>query len=314
MSEEDTWYILGAGAMGTLIAGSLSAAGIPCQMLTHHPTPEAREWVHAGRRVSLSVTPIRELAAGTVHRLLLATKAHTVRDALALSIPAQAPGAPVIACANGMGFERECEALLGGRPLLRAISTEAALRSDPRTVRHTGEGVTLFGGQRSCDENRSMATAEPTWFSGSLGQISHWRWDADIGSAVRGKFALNCAINALTALHGCRNGELLERSSLREELRALCEETQDVMVSLGLWAGGESLTQQAVRVCTLTSANRSSMLQDRLARRRTELDYLNGHLVRLATENHIEAPLNAALVATLNDQVNGETEQPRAQP
>ena len=50
------------------------------------------------------------------------------------------------------------------------------------------------------------------------------RWEARIDEFLWRKLAVNCAVNPLTARHGCLNGELLERTALTRELELVCVE------------------------------------------------------------------------------------------
>jgi 2-dehydropantoate 2-reductase len=61
-----------------------------------------------------------------------------------------------------------------------------------------------------------------------------------------------------------------------------------VAIDGGLW-------EQLLRVCERTAGNRSSMLQDVLNGRRTEIDWINGHLIRLADRFGMAAPANRAV-------------------
>jgi len=289
VSSAARWYILGAGAMGALFGGSMRQAGVDSRLLTHRDQPRTLRWVDEKQTTHLEAAPLHTLAPRSIRRLLLTTKAFAVCDALRLAEPYLAADALVVSCANGMGFETRAEEILGGRPLLRAVTTEAALRTAD-SVAHTGRGATRIGDGR----------AQPgPWFSDSLARVPRWYWEPDIDQAIANKFAINCAINALTARHGCRNGALLENSAYRLQLETLCDEIQQVMTALQRWTPGVSLRVMAGQVCTATAANRSSMLQDKLAGRRTELAFLNGHLLELARELGVAAPENAALCAAL---------------
>jgi len=196
----------------------------------------------------------------------------------------------VVVCANGLGFEEALQGVLPGLQPLRAVTTEAAHRSAGQVI-HAGTGSTQLGNPR--------AVGEPPWFAGSLGRLPGWHWEADIAPALRRKFAINCSINALTAVHDCRNGELVERPELHRELEALCRETEAAMLALGLWPGGEGLLHTAETVCRATAANHSSMLQDRRAGRRTEIAYLNGYLLQRGRNRGLELPATARLCAAL---------------
>ena len=111
-------------------------------------------------------------------------------------------------------------------------------------------------------------------------QETRLRYDANIEQRLWRKFAINCAINALTVIHDCRNGELLDGSRRQQQLRALCEEIGFVL---------EALSRR----------NLSSTLQDVRRGRSTELPHLNGYLISLAESADIPAPRNIALMADI---------------
>lgn len=284
------WHVFGAGALGTVIAHRLTAAGVPCTLLSHR-RGGTQELVEGSRRHAIPVTHVDELGGGAIGRLLLTTKAGQIEAAMERALPLLAPRAVALTLANGLGFP---EHFARGRQTLRlhrAVSTAAAYRDQTGAVILAAPGTTRVGG----------AAVAPPWFRDSLARLPDWLWDADIDAAIAVKFALNCVINPLTALRRCRNGELLEDGDAATELAALCEETQAALRALGMWARDEALLPHAQRVCRDTARNRSSMLQDVLAGRTTEIDYLTGELLRRARSLGMELPRNAALYGAIRD-------------
>jgi 2-dehydropantoate 2-reductase len=140
------------------------------------------------------------------------------------------------------------------------------------------------------------------WFEDTLARLPAWQWDPDIDVAVAHKFAINCVINPLTAMKRCRNGELLQDGKAGAALAALCEEAEPALRALGLWHGDTNLKSAAVNVCRQTAGNRSSMLQDVLAGRETELAYLTGELLRRAAKAGLALPENERLQAALSSR------------
>ena len=109
------------------------------------------------------------------------------------------------------------------------------------------------------------------------------------------KFAINCVINPLTAVLKCRNGELVSNEAYASKLQALCDECQPALESLGFWPECESLFEAASTVCVSTAGNQSSMLQDVMAGRETEMRYLGGELLTLVAKDGIGLPKMAEL-------------------
>ena len=287
MNDQPHWYVLGAGAMGTLIRWHLAEAQLPATLLHHRAGEQRRSLTAQGQQHPIAVRALEHCAPQSIARLIITTKAGQVAAALDQATPYLRPDAVVLTTANGLGFEREIEAF--PTPLLRAVTTAAAYRNDEHRVTLISSGRTRVG-------NPDASGAAPDWFTSSLAQLPGWEWSGTIMEDAGHKFALNCAINALTAVQRCRNGELLEQDRAGSALAALCAECEPVLRELGLW-GDAPLLDRAVEVCRSTAANRSSMLQDVLAGRDTEIKYLNGELVRRAAPAPL--PLNQALVHTL---------------
>lgn len=104
------------------------------------------------------------------------------------------------------------------------------------------------------------------------------------------KLGVNCCINPLTALLGCRNGALLEDASSLLLIDCIAGECAEVLsqsqwqrtAPAGTVPSAREFAERAKAVAAATAHNRSSMLQDLQACRPTEIDYLNGYIVQQA--------------------------------
>ena len=292
----DRWHILGAGAIGSLCTAALLDAGQAATLVLRDETALARwqasgglHWTSlAGERRFL--TPQAETASqqDTIRALLLCTKAYDAREALGAVVERLAPGSPVVLLVNGLGVREELLAHWPGLDIFPATTTEGALRLAPFDVKHTGTGTTLFG--------QSGTREAPPWFEAWQAGALAASWSADIDAALWQKLAINCAINPLTALHRCPNGELAT-PALAEQVRALCKEIATILSALSYKALADHLEAAVFDVIRGTAANRSSMLQDLEAGRRTEVDYITGHLVSQAAVLGLKLPHNEALLA-----------------
>lgn len=119
----------------------------------------------------------------------------------------------------------------------------------------------------------------------------------DVEAALWRKAIANAAINPLTALHEVPNGRLLEEPDLRADLRKLVEEAVAVARASGIEPFEADPIEAVEGVCRLTAANHSSMFQDLSQGRRTEIDQINGEIVRRGAAAGIPTPLSEALVA-----------------
>ncbi|THV07513.1 hypothetical protein K435DRAFT_260012 [Dendrothele bispora CBS 962.96] len=153
-----------------------------------------------------------------------------------------------------------------------------------------------------------------------------WRPMEEIQLAMRRKLVVNSVINPLTAILGCRNGELFSHQAARSILRGVCTEASRVYAaemqaqakvfvdSLGPRSEDEdalllnrfppvlkwqSLEQEVLRVAELTKGNYSSMLESVRRGSQTEIKYMNGHLLRMGKAYSIRMPHTASLMHML---------------
>jgi 2-dehydropantoate 2-reductase len=289
-----TWHVLGTGAMACLWAAQLRAAGHPVHLIARHP--EAREEYHgitletAGQTLKLGVHVQAAQHPGPIAQLLVCTKAQDTLHALQQIRHRLAADACVVLLQNGMGFHDQAQQLLAPARLFCALTTEGAWMRAPFHVVHAGVGHTLLGAYPVGDSELARELREQLPC-----ERLDIRADTDIASAMWRKLAVNCAINALTAVHQCPNGALLQDATITEEFNQLCAEISAILHAAGQSAVAAEVLQRATEVATRTAANRSSMLQDVTAGRRTEIDYINGFLCQLAAEAGADCRLNAAL-------------------
>lgn len=113
------------------------------------------------------------------------------------------------------------------------------------------------------------------------------------------KMLYNCALNPLGAVLGVPYGALAEEVSTRMLMKHVVEEVFAVMGKAGYrthWGRpSEFLDVFYARLVPDTAGHKSSMLQDIAAHKRTEIDALNGVVVRLAREHGVAVPYNIAL-------------------
>jgi 2-dehydropantoate 2-reductase len=113
------------------------------------------------------------------------------------------------------------------------------------------------------------------------------------------KVAVNVAINPLTALAGVRNGQLAEQEHLREQMLALAREAAAVARAEGVALSDREAESAALDAARATADNVSSMWQDVLAGRPTEIEFLGGALLALAARHGLRLPAVADVTSRL---------------
>jgi 2-dehydropantoate 2-reductase len=117
----------------------------------------------------------------------------------------------------------------------------------------------------------------------------------NVQSLVWGKMIVNSAINPLTAILRVKNGQLLILPPARVLMGDLARETAVVAKTLGVELPFPSPERAAEEVAERTAENQSSMLQDVLRGAPTEIDAINGAVIRLAVENNFQVPVNETI-------------------
>jgi len=227
---------------------------------------------------------LEEVGLDSVEVVFVCTKVYDLAPVLEKLSRVSSP-ACVVTVQNG--FDPHGEALkLFGQRAVHAVTTIAATRLDDSTVRVHSWGRFVVGsrlGTTVCVERVAQVLDRAGFEVQTVSDIDGWIWR---------KLAINACINPLTALLRVRNGALR-----LEPLYTLCRdivvEVIEVAKRLGIDIG--DVVDELDRVLSETSGNLSSMLQDVLRGRRTEIDWICGAVTRLGKEVGLRTPLNEAL-------------------
>ncbi len=286
----DCWYILGAGAIGHLLAWKLHQAGVEACLiyraaqLPEHPKRIQPADGSAEQPIDCQRTAADQLTPGEIKQLILTTKANQASQALTDIRPALANGALVILAHNGMGVYEEVREQFPELNLALAVTTEGANWQSEQTLNYAGVGSTRLG--------QPNQTAVPDWATPLTQGDTRISWEADIERALWEKLVINCAINPLTAIHQCKNGELGRNAKLREQVKALCKELEAVTRARGDNELANTIEDKVFAVIEATAENESSMMRDFKAGRVSEVRYITGYLLQIARKLNIKTPSN----------------------
>lgn len=276
--------VLGCGAIGQLWLAALHRQGHDVQGWLRVPQPFCFVNLQQldGERVHLQLPANDPDHLAHSELLLVTLKAWQVSDAVAGLLPRLSPRCTILLLHNGMGTREELPAL--EQRVLAGVTTHAA-RRDANLVVHVAAGITHIGSITGADAQGSFAEL----LHQALPDVA---WHSSITATCWLKLAANCVINPLTVMHRCTNGEL---SVYPQQLEALCQEVALVMDREGFHTSTESLLLYVNQIIQHTAANTSSMLQDILAQRHTEIDYITGYLLRRARVHGLTLPENGRL-------------------
>jgi 2-dehydropantoate 2-reductase len=278
--------IVGSGALATLFAAQLSAAGIEVMMLgTWQEGLAALNKSGAileGKGIfKVRATDNPDDCKGAEIALVLVKSWQTERAANQLA-DCMGKNGLAVTFQNGLGNDDILAGILGRQRVSRGVTTLGAALVAPGTVRSNGRGeITLEAHARLSALETKLRVAQ---FDIKVVE--------DLQPMVWGKLVINAAINPLTALLRVKNGELLSTSTARELMGNLACETASVAKAFDVELPF-SVPERAVEdVAKNTADNISSMLQDILRGAPTEVDVINGMVIRLGKQKNVPTLFN----------------------
>ena len=331
--------IVGAGAIGSLVGHGLARAGHDVTLVGRQPFVAAVRARGLGLEDGGGVTRVMDVRAVTsaldvanepFDLVLLTVKAYDTAEAAAQVEPLARRGVPILVLQNGVGGEEAVAEVLGKATILSAVITLSVEALEPGLVRL----ATTRGGI-------GLAPTAPGQSVAELGQVFR---EAGFRTAVYrdhqamkwAKLLLNMIANASPAILDMFPDEVFADSRLFAlEQAAFCEAVA-VMRALGLRPvslPGYPVPLFAWAICSLPVWLLRPILRKVIVRGRggkmpslhidlsrgkgkSEVEYLNGAVVRYAQELGVDAPVNRALHAVLMGIVKGEIpwEEYRGQP
>ncbi|CUA83321.1 ketopantoate reductase family protein [Pseudidiomarina woesei] len=278
------WLVVGTGAIGSLMAANLRRIGEHVVVKPRHDQAKVQLLYNAHQmEFNTAQFPLTQPT-----QVFAAVKAYQVEAVLKqLNSANLPPGSSLIVSYNGM---LDNEASLLPPNTLHWVTTHGAYRHDNEVI-HAGMGESWLGWAQV---ERASSARPIEVFSVLNNALPPLNWSPAIHQRRWIKLAINCLINPFTVLHNCRNGELLSHDISAVQLQA-AQEICWLAAYFGVQLGAEELVAQAHHVIKNTANNYSSMLMDVRLNRPTEVDYLNGFVVRQAKLAGHPAPTNEQL-------------------
>ncbi|MDA8311718.1 MAG: 2-dehydropantoate 2-reductase [Actinomycetota bacterium] len=223
---------------------------------------------------------------------IVATKGYATAPAIEATAHCFAEGY-VASVQNGVGNEEVIAARIGAQRVLLGTTFPAGHLVEPGVVAMDTTGDTWLG---PFGQDLSMMPAVERLADLLTRSGMPTKALPDARGAQWNKLVFNAATNPLGALTGLTHGEVCEQPGLRRLVSGLIDEALAVATALGIVVDGdpEALVDHAAVVA---HDHRASMLQDVAARRRTEIDSLNGGIATLGRSCGVATPLNDAIVA-----------------
>jgi 2-dehydropantoate 2-reductase len=291
--------ILGAGAMGSLFGGLLAEAGHDVQLLDVNPAQIAAVREHgllirndAGeRRLALPILRPEE-ATRQPGWLIVFTKAMHTQGALETVRHLIGPETRLLSLQNGLGNADKLAGFADASRIAIGMTTVPADLVAPGEVHSHGQSKTRIMMADGRKDAALEALAAALNAAGLPCEV-----DPNAIVAIWEKVAFNVALNSVCAVTQRTVGALGDDAGGRELAHAMASEVLSVAQAEGLAVSSERTHATIDHALDHHGGHKPSMLQDLLARRPTEIETLNGAVVRTADAHGIEAPRTATLYA-----------------
>lgn len=291
--------MIGAGAMGGVYGGLLLRAGFDVTLLDVR-----KDHLEAIRRDGLKVEGVRgehviaiDARAGTdglppaFDLAIVFTDANATKDAATIAARILKPDGFAMTLQNGIGNVEALIEALGRERVVAGVSMNSAANPAPGRSAYTNAGMTSIGELDGRDTPRIREVARMLNAAGIETEIV-----PDPMSYVWSKFVLNCGINALTAATGLRSGEMYRTPEVSALQDRVIDEILMVIERKGVTLAEPDPRKKIKDHCRIRY-NKPSMMQHVEQGRRTEIDAINGALVREARALGLSVPYNEAVVA-----------------
>ncbi len=290
--------ILGAGAMGCLYGGHLAEGGNDVWLLDVW-----QQHVDAINSLGLSIEGlsgnrlIKSIKATTkpsdvgIADLVIVFVKSTITD-LAISDNKEIfdSSTAVLTLQNGLGNVEKINQTICEENIIAGVTAHGATLLGPGKIRHAGIGETTIGELDGSLSDRLVNIEKVLNLSRLRTIVSQNVW-----GLIWSKLLVNVGINALTAITQLKNGELIEHLETEQLLEQAVYEAWKIAEAKGILLTYEDPIYHTKQVCKATGGNISSMLQDVTGKRKTEIDMINGAIVREAQELGLYAPVNETL-------------------
>ncbi len=301
--------VIGPGAVGCLLSARLVRAGLDVRLLDYREDRAARlQRIRLTEDDQTSDVPVRVSAdpalAAECGGIIVCVKAFQTAAVAGRIAPFVQPDARLLSLQNGLG---NLEALQRCRCRDRrpgVMNAGARLMAEGHIRATGGNSITLAGTPEDPIAQTWQQILTQAGFTVTL--------EPDVQRLLWTKLVLNAAINPVTALYRIPNGELPYHPEAVALARDLLLESARIARSTGLAIDADDILQQRLQaICETTRENRSSMLCDVEAGRPTEIDAINGAILRHAHAHGLPAPVTEKLLETFSGPDTSPPRTPR---
>ena len=293
--------VIGAGAMGSLFGAMLNRLEETNVWLLdiwqEHVTRVERHGLEIQSSEGTRLEKLRGASSpldvpASDLAIVFVKSSHTA-DAAKTAESLLVPDGVALTLQNGMGNAEILAEVVGADRVLAGTTAHGSTMLGPGLIRHAGQGPTVIGPWSEAGMQKAKEIARLFNDAAIETQVVE-----DVRSVIWGKLLVNVGINAITALTNIKNGQLVDLDVTKDLSRAAVEEAAGVARALGVKVRDDAV-EHVYSVAEATGGNRSSMGQDVDNKRFTEIDAINGAVVREAEKLGMDVPVNRTLTALI---------------
>jgi 2-dehydropantoate 2-reductase len=285
--------IIGAGAMGSLFGGLLTLSEEEVWLVDiwkdHIDTlcSKGLTLEEKGTSKVIRVNATSDVVSiGKADLVIFFVKTYHTEKAVSDALVLQKQDTVFLTLQNGLGNEEAICKKVDRKNAMLGVTNHGATLLGPGHIRHAGWGKTYIGELDGKMTDRVTEIAQLFRKAEIESEVS-----SNIQRLIWDKLLINVGVNALAALTGLKNGQLLDYPETMRLMEALVSEAVEVAKRTGLQIDENPMNRVKV-VIEATRENRCSMGQDLDYKRRTEIDAINGAVVKEAARMGISVPYN----------------------
>lgn len=282
--------VMGAGAVGCYYGGMLARAGHDVTLIgrPNHVDAIQRDGLLLDTQsfkehVRLQACTKPSAAAGAA-LVLFCVKSTDTESAAAAMRPHLLPGALVLSLQNGVDNAVRLQAALPDQEVAASVVYVATEMPGPGHVKHNGRGELVVAASKTTADAAALLVA-----AGVPTDIS-----TNVEGALWAKLILNCAYNALSAITQQPYGQLVQGEGVQNVIRDLVNECLAVAQADGITVPGD-VWQAVERIAQTMPQQLSSTAQDLARGKRSEIDHLNGYVLRRGEALGVATPVNRVM-------------------
>jgi 2-dehydropantoate 2-reductase len=293
--------VVGAGAVGCYFGAMLARSGMRVTLIGRPSHVDAIErdglllnGLHVHERIPIPATTSMEQGLRDANVVLFCVKSGSTESAALEMRPFLPPDAALFSFQNGVDNPDRIYSAIQAYSIPTAVYVAAEMTA-PNCVTHTGRGDLIIGHHKDWPPEPGLAPLAAMFEQAAI----PCKLSDNIAADLWAKMVMNCAYNALSALTRSQYGRMVRSEPVRAFGVQVIQETVAVARAEGVSLDEQAMVEAAFLLAEKMTLATSSMAQDLARGRATEIDSLNGYVVKRGKALGMPTPSSELLVAML---------------